>query len=190
MERTWMVALLCSVFAMAGIGYANAEKGGGPVEHVIFQTTQGDIELALYDDVAPKACENFRGLVKKGYYDGTIFHRVIKDFMIQGGDPLSRTGGPAVGTGGPGYKIECEIRPKLKHGKGALSMAHAGSCEHDPATGERLSGTCSNGSQFFITHGPTPHLDGIHTVFGQVTEGQDVVDAVKQNDEIASIRVE
>ena len=152
-------------------------------------TSRGTIKLKLFDAECPGTVLNFENLANAKFYDGQKWHRVIKDFMIQGGDPLSRDGGPAVGTGGPGYKIECEIRPKLKHGKGTLSMAHAGSCEHDPASGERLSGTCSNGSQFFITHCPTPHLDGIHTVFGQVTAGQDVVDAIRQNDAIVSIRV-
>ena len=152
-------------------------------------TSRGTIKLKLFDAECPGTVLNFENLANSKFYDGQKWHRVIKDFMIQGGDPLSRDGGPAVGTGGPGYKIECEIRPKLKHGKGTLSMAHAGSCEHDPASGERLSGTCSNGSQFFITHCPTPHLDGIHTVFGQVTAGQDVVDAIRQNDAIVSIRV-
>jgi len=152
-------------------------------------TSRGTITLKLFDQECPGTVLNFENLANSKFYDGQKWHRVIKDFMIQGGDPLSSKGGPAVGTGGPGYKIECEIRPKLKHGKGALSMAHSGSCEHDPATGRKLSGICSNGSQFFITHGPTPHLDGIHTVFGQVTSGQDVVEAIKQNDEIVSIRV-
>jgi len=153
-------------------------------------TTRGTIKLKLFDKECPGTVLNFENLANSKFYDGQKWHRVIKDFMIQGGDPISRTGGPRVGTGGPGYKIACEIRPKLKHGKGALSMAHAGTCEHDPATGERLQGECSNGSQFFITHQPTPHLDGVHTVFGQVQEGQDVVDAVRQNDDIVSIRVE
>ena len=152
-------------------------------------TGRGAIQIRLFDKECPKTTGNFEKLANANFYDGQRWHRVIKDFMIQGGDPLSRDGGPAVGTGGPGYKIECEIRPKLKHGKGTLSMAHAGSCEHEPASGKRLSGICSNGSQFFITHCPTPHLDGIHTVFGQVTAGQDVVDATKQNDAIVSIRV-
>ena len=153
-------------------------------------TNRGAITLKLFDTDCPGTVLNFENLANSKFYDGQKWHRVIKDFMIPGGDPLSRDGGLAVGTGGPGYKIECEIRPKLKHGKGALSMAHAGSCEHDPGSGEKLSGTCSNGSQFFITHCPTPHLDGIHTVFGEVTEGQNVVDAIQQNDAIISIRVE
>jgi peptidyl-prolyl cis-trans isomerase B (cyclophilin B) len=153
-------------------------------------TSRGTIQIKLFDAECPGTVLNFEKLANSKFYDGQKWHRVIKDFMIQGGDPLSRDGGPGVGTGGPGYKIECEIRPTLKHGKGTLPMAHAGSCEHDPDTGKKLSGTCSNGSQFFITHLPTPHLDGIHTVFGQVTAGQDVVDAIQQNDEIVSIRVE
>ena len=153
-------------------------------------TNRGTIKLKLHDTDCPGSVLNFEKLANSKYYDGQKWHRVIKDFMIHGGDPLSRAGGPGVGTGGPGYQTECEIRPRLKHGKGALSMAHAGTCKHDPASGAKLSGTCSNGSQFFITHRPTPHLDGIHTVFGQVTEGQDVVDAIKQNDAIVSIRVE
>ena len=152
-------------------------------------TNRGTIQIELFDKDCPGTVLNFEKLANSKYYDGQKWHRVIKDFMIQGGDPISRTGGAGVGTGGPGYKIECEIRPKLKHGKGALSMAHAGTCEHDPS-GERLSGACSNGSQFFITHCPTPHLDGIHTVFGQVSAGQDVVDAIQPNDQIVSIRVE
>ncbi len=152
-------------------------------------TSRGNIVIKLFDKECPKTIENFEKLANKKFYDGQKWHRVIEDFMIQGGDPLSRAGGPRVGTGGPGYATDCEIRPGLKHTKGALSMAHAGSCEHDRASGEKLSGHCSNGSQFFITHVPTPHLDGVHTVFGQVTSGQDVVDAIRQNDEITSIRV-
>ena len=151
-------------------------------------TNRGTIRIKLFDKDCPKTVGNFEKLAGDGFYDGQKWHRVIKDFMIQGGDPLSKAGGGRVGTGGPGYKTDCEIRPTLKHGKGSLSMAHAGTCEHDPS-GERLDGSCSNGSQFFITHRPTPHLDGVHTVFGEVVEGQDVVDKIKQDDEITSIRV-
>ncbi|HAM37059.1 MAG TPA: peptidyl-prolyl cis-trans isomerase [Elusimicrobia bacterium] len=152
-------------------------------------TSRGSINIKLFDKDCPKTVANFEKLANSKFYDGQKWHRVIKDFMIQGGDPLSRAGGPRVGTGGPGYQTDCEIRPHLKHAKGALSMAHAGTCEHDPS-GEKLQGECSNGSQFFITHRATPHLDGVHTVFGQVASGQDVVDAIRQNDEIVSIRVE
>ena len=152
-------------------------------------TGRGAIQIRLFDKECPKTTGNFEKLANANFYDGQRWHRVIKDFMIQGGDPLSKTGSPRVGTGGPGYQTDCELRPSLKHGRGALSMAHAGTCEHDPASGEKVSGDCSNGSQFFITHRATPHLDGVHTVFGQVTAGQDVVDAIRQDDEIVSIRV-
>ncbi|MDD5657541.1 MAG: peptidylprolyl isomerase [Elusimicrobia bacterium] len=151
-------------------------------------TNRGVIEIELFDRECPGTVGNFEKLANAKFYDGQKWHRVIKNFMIQGGDPLSRQGGARVGTGGPGYKIDCEIRPRFKHVQGALSMAHAGTCEHDPS-GEKLGGTCSNGSQFFITHVATPHLDGVHTVFGRVTSGQDVVDAVRQGDDIVSIRV-
>lgn len=159
-------------------------------KEAIIETSRGTIKAKLFDKECPKVVANFEKLATKGFYDGQKWHRVIADFMIQGGDPLSKTGGGRVGTGGPGYSIECEINPKLKHHKGALSMAHAGTCEHDAASGVKLSGDCSNGSQFFITHRATPHLDGIHTVFGQVSSGQDVVDKIRQDDPIVAIRVE
>lgn len=133
-------------------------------------TDRGPIKLELYPDKAPLTVANFVNLAKRGYYDGLNFHRVINDFMIQGGCPQGR------GTGGPGYKFEDETRNGVPHQRGSLSMANAG-----PNT---------NGSQFFITHIKTDWLDGKHTVFGQVLEGQDVVDAVKQGDTIKSIRIE
>ncbi|MBI5208720.1 MAG: peptidylprolyl isomerase [Elusimicrobia bacterium] len=151
-------------------------------------TSRGVIKLELFDKECPKTVANFEKLASQKFYDGQKWHRVIKDFMIQGGCPHSKTGEGRAGTGGPGYKTECEISPKLKHGKGSLSMAHAGTCRHDDA-GRLIHGTCSNGSQFFITHVPTAHLDGVHTVFGKVLQGQDVVDAVKQGDDIVSIEV-
>ena len=121
-------------------------------------TNHGVIEIELFDDDAPKTVKNFRDLASEGFYDGVIFHRVIKDFMIQGGDPTG------TGTGGPGYTFEDEINDH-KVVRGALAMANAG-----PNT---------NGSQFFIvTTGEAPWLDGKHTVFGRVTEGMDVVDAI------------
>ena len=126
---------------------------------VVFETTQGKIVFALKPEVAPKACENFEGLVKKGYYDGITFHRIIKNFMIQGGDPT--------GTGRGGQSIyaqpfEDEFKPNVMFNKaGILAMANAG---HN-----------TNGSQFFITTVPTPHLNGRHTIFGEVVEGMDVV---------------
>ena len=140
------------------------------------ETTKGPIRLTLFDKDAPKTVANFADLAKKGFYDGTTFHRVIPNFMIQGGDPYSKTAKGPVGTGGPGYTIKCETQKNThKHVAGTLSMAHAGKD--------------TGGSQFFICHSPQRHLDGVHTVFGQVTKGMDVVNAIKGNDEITSIRV-
>src|SRR5512136_754441 len=128
-----------------------------------FKTEKGDFVIELYADKAPKTVNNFVFLARDGFYDNTTFHRVIKDFMAQGGDPT------ATGTGGPGYRFADEFDPSLRHdGPGVLSMANAG-----PGT---------NGSQFFITFGPTPHLDNKHTVFGKVVEGMDVVLAIPERD--------
>jgi peptidyl-prolyl cis-trans isomerase B (cyclophilin B) len=140
-------------------------------------TERGTITLELFDVEVPKTFANFEKLANSNFYDGTRFHRVIKNFMIQGGDPLSRdASNPRVGTGGPGYMIKCETHlNKHKHVAGTLSMAHAGKD--------------TGGSQFFICHSPQPHLDGVHTVFGQVTSGMDVVNAIQKNDLIRSIRV-
>ncbi|MCP1376391.1 peptidylprolyl isomerase [Dyella lutea] len=137
------------------------------------QTNRGPIRLRLHDDKTPVTVASFVNLVRRGYYDGLSFHRVIADFMIQGGCPLG------TGTGGPGYKFEDEFNPSLRHDKpGILSMANAG-----PRT---------NGSQFFITHGATPWLDGKHSVFGEVlgVEDQAVVDAIRQGDVIEKATVE
>ena len=136
----------------------------------VFETSRGDIRVDLQPDKAPLTVANFVNLAKRGYYDGLNFHRVLKDFMIQGGCPQGS------GTGGPGYKFEDEARNGLSHERGVLSMANAG-----PNT---------NGSQFFITHVATPWLDGKHTVFGKVTEGLQIVDAVQQGDTIKSVRIE
>ena len=143
------------------------------------ETNKGTMKAELYEKDAPKTVANFEKLANSGFYDGTKFHRVIKDFMVQGGDPYSKGGehakGP-VGTGGPGYKIKCETHKNThKHVAGTLSMAHAGKD--------------TGGSQFFICHSPKPHLDRVHTVFGQVTQGMDVVNQIRQNDVITSIRV-
>jgi len=139
-------------------------------------TPKGAIEIELYEKDAPKTVENFVKLTKEGFYDGLSFHRVIDSFMIQGGCPLSKTDPKRAGTGGPGYKIPCETKGNpRKHGTGTLSMAHAG-----PNTG---------GSQFFITHRPTPHLDGVHTVFGGVLKGQDVVNAIRQGDVMTKVAI-
>lgn len=146
-------------------------------------TNKGTIVLELFDQETPGTVKNFVDLAKKGFYNGLIWHRVIPDFMIQGGCPQG------TGTGGPGYKIDCEIRPNLKHAPKVISMAHAGTCKHDKATGKKISGRCSNGSQFFITHVATSHLDGVHTVFGKVTQGQNVVDAIRKGDQIKEVRI-
>lgn len=133
----------------------------------IMETDKGTINLELFDKDAPNTVKNFVDLSNKGFYDGLNFHRVISNFMIQGGCPQG------TGTGGPGYKIKCEINPN-KHQAGSLSMAHAG----------RDTG----GSQFFICHSPQPHLDGQHTVFGK-TEDMNVVNAIRQGDKILSVTI-
>jgi peptidyl-prolyl cis-trans isomerase B (cyclophilin B) len=141
------------------------------VKTATIETDRGTIRLELFADRAPNTVANFEKLAGEGFYDGLKFHRVIADFMIQTGCPQG------TGTGGPGYKFADELHPELKHdGPGVLSMANAG-----PNT---------NGSQFFITHVATPWLDGKHSVFGRVIEGQDVVDAVRQGDTMKSVRVE
>lgn len=133
----------------------------------ILHTDNGDITLQLFADQTPRTVNNFVFLARQGFYDGTFFHRVIADFMAQGGDPTG------TGRGGPGYRFEDEFHPSLKHNKpGILSMANAG-----PGT---------NGSQFFITHVPTPWLDNRHSVFGEVISGMDVVLAIPPRDPVRS----
>jgi peptidyl-prolyl cis-trans isomerase B (cyclophilin B) len=141
------------------------------------ETTKGTIVLELFDEEAPETVGNFEKLANSEFYDGTRFHRVIPNFMIQGGDPISKDPNDRrAGTGGPGYRIKCETHRNVhKHVAGTLSMAHAGKD--------------TGGSQFFICHSPQPHLDKVHTVFGQVTTGMDVVNAIRQGDEVTSIRV-
>ena len=136
----------------------------------LFETDRGPIKIELYPDKAPLTVANFVNLAKRGFYDGLGFHRVIPDFMIQGGCPEGS------GRGGPGYKFEDETGNGVAHERGVLSMANAG-----PNT---------NGSQFFITHNATPRLDGKHTVFGKVVEGMEAVDKVQQGDHIRSVRIE
>ena len=137
---------------------------------VTIETNRGDMELELYPEHAPKTVNNFVFLAQDGFYDGIVFHRVINDFMVQGGDPTG------TGRGGPGYQFEDEVAENpLRHDAKVISMANAG-----PNT---------NGSQFFITHSPQPHLDGMHTVFGKVVEGQDIVDAIQQGDRMVKVIV-
>jgi len=153
----------------------NSEKGDSqtmaePLPQVTIHTEKGDIVLELAEDEAPNTVANFIHLAEKGFYDGLTFHRVIDDFMIQGGCPRGD------GRGGPGYRIADEISPALRHERGVISMANAG-----PDTG---------GSQFFITHVPCPHLDGKHAVFGKVVEGMDVVDAIEKGDTMRRVTVD
>ncbi|MBT7553500.1 peptidylprolyl isomerase [bacterium] len=154
------------------------------------KTTKGEIKIELYDGKVPNTVANFMKLAKEGVYDGIYFHRVIEDFMVQTGDPQAKgeagvdfayepnsQGLPIAGTGGPGYKFADEFHDSLKHDKaGVLSMAN--------------SGPNTNGSQFFITHLETPWLDGVHSVFGQVTSGMDVVNSIVQGDKIESIIID
>ena len=138
------------------------------MKKAIIETEKGNIVLELFEKEAPNTVDNFVKLINQGFYNGLTFHRVIDNFMIQCGCPKGD------GTGGPGYTIKCEINPK-KHRTGTLSMAHAGKN--------------TGGSQFFITHAPQPHLDGVHTVFGQVREGMDVVNKIKQGDVMTKVTV-
>ena len=142
----------------------------GKTYRVKIGSSKGDIELELYPQHAPKTVNNFVFLARERFYDGVSFHRVINDFMIQGGDPTG------TGRGGPGYTFEDEIvENPLTHQEKVISMANAG-----PNT---------NGSQFFITHSPQPHLNGKHTVFGKVVKGQEVVDAIQQGDKMERVEV-
>ena len=134
----------------------------------IMETDKGTINLELFDAAAPNTVKNFVDLAEKGFYDGLAFHRVINNFMVQGGCPQG------TGTGGPGYKIKCEINSN-KHLAGTLSMAHAGKD--------------TGGSQFFICHSPQSHLDGVHTTFGK-TDDMSVVNAIRKGDKIISLKIE
>jgi peptidyl-prolyl cis-trans isomerase B (cyclophilin B) len=162
--------ILLTAFALAMTALPAQSEDSMKDIRIIVKTDKGEIEGVLYAEKAPVTVANFLNLAKRGYYNGLKFHRVIPDFMIQGGDPTG------TGSGGPGYRFEDECTPDLKHDKpGIFSMANAG------------AGT--NGSQFFITHVATPWLDGKHTVFGSVTKGQDIVNAVAAGDKIVSIEI-
>ena len=137
---------------------------------ISMETNKGTIEIEMFAEHAPITVNNFVFLAREGYYDGVSFHRVISNFVIQGGDPTGS------GSGGPGYRFGDEFAGNPhKHGTGYLSMANAG-----PGT---------NGSQFFITHSPQPHLDGRHTVFGKVTSSMDIVNSIRQGDQMTSVTV-
>jgi peptidyl-prolyl cis-trans isomerase B (cyclophilin B) len=159
-----------SILAVAGVFLGLASVAVAADLTAEIETSKGKIVVALEPNKTPVTTANFVNLAQKGFYNGITFHRVIPDFMIQGGDPTG------TGAGGPGYRFEDEFDPSLKHtGPGILSMANAG-----PGT---------NGSQFFITHVATPWLDGKHSVFGRVTAGQDVVNAITQGDKIVAIKI-
>jgi peptidyl-prolyl cis-trans isomerase B (cyclophilin B) len=176
-----IVMLMCSTMVVAQDSKVSDEKGSKKEEpkkeatdklQVTITTSKGDIHLNLFAEETPVTVASFVNLVQHGYYDGLNFHRVIANFMIQGGCPFG------TGTGGPGYKFEDECKPELKHDRpGILSMANSG-----PGT---------NGSQFFITHVPTPHLNGKHTVFGAVVsdEDQKVVNSIAKGDKIVKMVV-
>lgn len=166
--------MLFSLLSIAGvfIGLASVASAAASAEKLSaeIETSRGKIEIELTPDKTPVTVANFVNLAQKGFYNGVTFHRIIPNFMVQGGDPT------ATGSGGPGYKFEDEFDSSLKHDTpGVLSMANSG-----PGT---------NGSQFFITHVPTPWLDGKHSVFGKVISGQKVVDTLKQGDKIEKITI-
>ncbi|GAC1477117.1 MAG: peptidylprolyl isomerase [Gemmatimonadaceae bacterium] len=146
-----------------------------------FETNRGTITAELYEKEAPGTVANFEKLANDGFYDGVKFHRVIPDFVVQGGDPLSRdlpSGDPRVGSGGPGYKIKCETKGNPRtHEVGSLSMAHAGKD--------------TGGSQFFmvLSESSTRHLNGVHTVFGKITGGLDVMKKIQKDDTMTKVRV-
>lgn len=145
----------------------------------IIKTNKGVMKASFYENDAPKTVANFVKLAKSGFYDGLKWHRVINDFVIQGGCPNSKDGAKGMaGTGGPGYKIDCETSGENQyHDRGVLSMAHAGKN--------------TGGSQFFVVHSRrnTSHLDGVHTCFGKLTEGEDVLDSIRESDTIDSIEI-
>ena len=163
--------MILSVLSIAGVflGLASAAVAADKLTATI-QTTKGVIEVELNADKTPVTVASFVNLAQHGFYNGISFHRVINDFMVQGGDPTG------TGAGGPGYRFGDEFDSSLKHDvPGVLSMANAG-----PGT---------NGSQFFITHVPTPWLDGKHSIFGKVVKGQDIVNAIKQGDKIEKVTI-
>jgi len=164
MKNRFLNLIFFSVIFMASEAVADENLGA------VFKTSKGDIEVALYPDKAPLTVASFVNLIRRGYYKGLSFHRVIPDFMVQGGDPTG------TGAGGPGFTFKDEFDATLKHSApGMLSMANRGAA--------------TNGSQFFITHVPTPWLDGKHTIFGKVVKGQEIVDLIKGGDKIESIEI-
>ncbi len=168
MQRAVLFTLGLVVVGFVGTVQAEDKKDSGLV--AVFDTDKGEIQVELYPNEAPVTVASFVNLADRGYYDGLKFHRVIAKFMIQGGDPTG------TGRGGPGYKFKDEFHSSRRHDSaGILSMANSG-----PGT---------NGSQFFITHNPTPHLDNRHSVFGKVISGQKVVDSIAKDDVMKTIRI-
>ncbi len=171
--------VVATVFGALVSSNTHAEDAKVEDIRVVFKTNKGNIEATVYASKTPVTAASFLNLAKRGYYNGLTFHRVIADFMIQGGDPTG------TGAGGPGYNFEDETIRGLSHdGPGILSMANS-----DRGKRAYSNSGKSNGSQFFITHGPTDWLDGMHTVFGKVTKGQEVVNAIAQGDKIETIEV-
>jgi len=174
--KKYSLILVLFLFLVASCSGQNITRGTNDIDRgekmkiATIETDKGIIKIELYEDKAPITTKNFIDLAEKGFYDGLTFHRVIRGFMIQGGDPKGD------GTGGPGYNIKDEFHTDLKHDStGILSMANSG-----PDTG---------GSQFFITEGPQPHLDGKHSVFGKVIEGMDVVTKIDQGDKMNKVTI-
>jgi peptidylprolyl isomerase/peptidyl-prolyl cis-trans isomerase B (cyclophilin B) len=166
-----LAALVIALLGFASWGDAQGVKGAKKVKQAAVITLEkgGEIRIELYPEDAPKTVENFVTLAKKEFYNGLTFHRVVPGFVVQGGDPKGN------GTGGPGYTIKAEFN-KRKHVRGTLAMARS---QHPD----------SAGSQFYITYGPTPHLDGNYTVFGQVVSGMEHVDRIAQGDRMKSVRI-
>ena len=191
MKRTQFLLALASAIAFAApFASAAADTAPAPAPapaapaaikdiRIVLTTSRGKIEATLFASKVPMTVANYLNLAQKGFYNGLTFHRVIPDFMIQGGDPQGN------GTGGPGYDFRDETRPDLKLDKpGVIAMANS-----DQGKVAYSNSGMTNGSQFFITHKETPWLDGMHTVFGQVTKGQDVVNATAMGDKITKIEI-
>lgn len=190
-----------SLFAPKNTMDTATNVGSGAVK-VILGTSKGAIVLELYPNIAPKTVANFVKLAREGFYNGTKFHRVIPEFMIQGGDPLSKTDDPRTGSGGPGYQFEDEINPKALGMSDAEIAAlqaegytYSGALQSLPVAVGTIAmanaGPNTNGSQFFIvTLQDQPHLNGRHTVFGKVVEGMEMVRSIRQGDIINSIAIE
>ncbi len=169
MKKSYVVAIIVVAIVVAALGFSVTGNVTSRNKHAIIETDRGNINVELYETQAPITTKNFIDLAQSGFYDGLTFHRVIRGFVIQGGDPNGD------GTGGPGYTIPDEFSPELHHVKGVISMANRG-----PDTG---------GSQFFITEDDTPWLDGKHSVFGFVVNGMDVVTSIEQGDVIKKISI-